>query len=160
MSDPVAVNGAILAAGAILTGFCGSFLSFKLQREANYYRQPAVDFESEEAKDIVVDLTHFTSGFLLLILASLASSIFGVVFPLMGILEIGWFAVHPEVSVAGIVGSGVLSAAYFTNELIHYRILSSRLANDAWEWGREWITVVFGIVIATGSALLIALLAS
>ena len=52
---------ATLSAGAILTGFCGTFLSFRLQREANYYRQVALDFETREARDVFVDLTHFTA---------------------------------------------------------------------------------------------------
>ena len=36
----------VLSAGAILCGFCGTFLSFRIQREAGYYRQVAIDFHS------------------------------------------------------------------------------------------------------------------
>ena len=80
--DPHSFFATLLTAGAILSGFCGTFLAFRIQSEANYYRQPALSFERGEARDISIDLTHFTSAFLLLILATLCAVIFGFVLPL------------------------------------------------------------------------------
>jgi hypothetical protein len=153
--DPLTLYGALLSAGAIITGFCGTFLSFRIQREASYYRQPAVDFATGSGKDVFVNLTHFSSGFLLLSLASLGACIFGVVFPLLGLAGVIWFLARAGAAVAGVIGSLVLLVSYFVDELVHYRILSSRLANDAREWGREWIVVCIGIAVAAGAAVLV-----
>ena len=67
----------MLTAGAILSGFCGTFLAFRIQREAAYYRQPAVDYHGNKGKDVYIGLTHFTSAFLLLALATVCSVTFG-----------------------------------------------------------------------------------
>jgi hypothetical protein len=151
-SDPVGLYSSLLSAGAILAGFCGTFLAFRIQREANYYRQPALDFDTGRARDVYVGLTHFTSGFLLLGMASICTCVFGVVFPLLVLAGSDWFLDHTRVAVAGVVGGLVLLVAYFVNELIHYRVLSSRLVGDAREWGREWIVVVLGIAVAAAMA--------
>jgi hypothetical protein len=143
----------VIGAGAILSGFCGTFLSFRIQREANYYRQPAVSFEHREARDVFVGLTHFTSAFLLLILASLCSVIFGFLVPLFALAGLPCAQNRVGAVVAGLVAALVLIGAYFFDELVHYRILSVRLLNDAREWGSEIVIVLGGL----GAALIAAL---
>jgi hypothetical protein len=140
--------GAALSAGAILSGFCGTFLAFRIQREASYYRQAAVDFHEGTGKDIFVGLTHFSSAFLLLVLATLFSGTFGFVFPLLALYGSRWFVFHAGLVVGGMIASLLLIAAYFVDELIHYRIISGRLAHDASEWKREWWVVTIGILAA------------
>ena len=147
-----AFYGAALSAGAILTGFCGAFLSFRLQREANYYRQVAVDFESEEARDVYVGLTHFTGPLLLLLLATIVAALFGFVFPLIVLAA----PASQVVFSVGIVTAGEVAAlallfGYFVGELIHYKVLSTDLVNDAKEWGKQWpivfLTAILAIVV-------------
>jgi hypothetical protein len=128
--NPHSFFEAVFAAGAILSGFCGTFLSFRLQREANYYRQPALDFKTQKAVDIVVNLTHFTSAFCLLILATLCATIFGFVLPLFAISGSAWLLARHWLVVAGLVATQILLVAYFLAELRHYKILRHRLAND------------------------------
>ena len=88
-SDDLAYFAACLSAGAILTGFCGTFLSFRIQREATYYRQPVCDFASGKARDVAIGLSHFSSPFLLLILGTLLAAAFGFVCPLLAISGFG-----------------------------------------------------------------------
>ena len=71
---------AVINAGAILAGFCSTFLVFRIQRESNYYRQSALSYEQGKAKDIYIGLTHFTSSFLLIILAATVSMVFGLLY--------------------------------------------------------------------------------
>jgi hypothetical protein len=128
-----------LSAGAILTGFCGTFLTFRIQREAAYYRQPALDFRNGRAKDILIDLTHFSSAFFLLILATVCSAVFGFVLPLMALTGSAWITTRPKVVVAGMISGLVLVGGYFVTELVHYRVLR-RLPGDTEEWKREgWV---------------------
>ncbi len=68
--DPYSFYTATLSAGAILMGFYGTFLAFRIQREANYYRQPALDFGLSEARDVYIGLTHFSSSFLLIVMTT------------------------------------------------------------------------------------------
>jgi hypothetical protein len=146
--DELAYLAACLSAGAILTGFCGTFLSFRIQREANYYRQPVLDFESETAKDVVIDRTHFSSPFLLLIIGTLMASGFGFISPLLAISGID---VSKMVIVSGMIAAMVTILGYFVCELVHYRVLNTRLINDKAEWGRS-SGVVIGTLAAAGSA--------
>lgn len=143
---------AALAAGSILTGFNGTFLTFRIQREANYYRQPVLDFNGERpegrGKDAPIGLSHFTSSFLLIILGALCSTTFGVLWPLLALAHWSPARTGPAPIVAGLVSSVVLVAAYFLDELIHYKILSTRLANDLGEWKDEWIVVIGGIALS------------
>jgi hypothetical protein len=76
--DPAVFLGATLTTGAILAGFCGTFLSFRIQREAAYYRQPG---DKGEAKDE----THFTVSLALLLLTTICTAVFGIVFPLLAL---------------------------------------------------------------------------
>jgi len=134
----------VIGAGAILSGFCGTFLAFRIQREAAYYRQPAVDFQTESARDIYVGLTHFTPPFLLLLLATAAALAFGFIVPLLAIAGLrGPFISIPAV-VSGLVAAVTLLVGYFAAELLHYAIISSTLLNDIHEWRKGR-----GVVIAT-----------
>jgi methylmalonyl-CoA mutase cobalamin-binding subunit len=46
------------------------------------------------------------------------------------------------------------------DELLHYRTLSNRLVEDTREWGREFVVVIGGIVIAVTCALALYLAAA
>ena len=139
--------GSVLSAGAILSGFCGTFLVFRIQREAAYYRQPVVDYHEEKGKDVFIGLTHFTSAFLLLVLATVCSATFGFVFPLLALSGSAWISARPGLVVGGMVAALLLIAAYFLDELIHYQILQ-KLGSDAREWNREWWVVSLGVLSA------------
>ena len=125
---------ASLAAGAILTGFCGTFLSFRIQREASYYRQPAVDFQTGKGRDIHIGLSHFTSSFLLLVIATLLAIVFGFALPLLALYGLD---VSRQAVVIGTLNSLLFVCAYFVCEMVHYGILNRRLLNDRAEWGRS-----------------------
>src|SRR5258706_15088191 len=121
----------VISAGAIVAGFCSSFLVFRIQRESNYYRQPALSFEHKEARDVYIGLTHFTSSLLLLILAAFCSLVFGFVIPLLALSGVNvWFA-KPGYVASGLVASVILLFGYFVDEMVHYGILSRKLENDA-----------------------------
>jgi len=152
--EPIRFFEAIINAGAILTGFCGTFLAFRIQRESNYYRQPALVYKKEEAKDIYIGSTHFTSAFLLLILATLCSMFFGFLIPLLALAGCSWAFAQTALVVAGLIASLILLITYFLDELIHYEILSTELVNDAREWKRESLIVVGGLLVAIVSAML------
>jgi hypothetical protein len=137
----------VLSAGAILSGFCGTFLVFRLQREATYYRQPVVDYVKEKGKDVFIGKTHFSSAFLLLLLATLCSATFGFVFPLLALSGSTWIVARPGLVVGGVIGALLLVGAYFLDELIHYEILK-KLPSDSREWKREWWVVLLGAVLA------------
>jgi hypothetical protein len=121
---------AALAGGAILTGFCGTFLSFRLQREAGYYRQVAVDFDSQAAKDIFVGLTHFTAPLLLLLVATLVSGFFGFAWPLLAMAEV--MPGNMPVIAAGETTALILLVGYFAGELSHYKIINLGLRDKGW----------------------------
>jgi hypothetical protein len=133
-ADNTSFFSACLSAGAILSGFCGTFLSFRIQREATYYRQPAVDFDSKRGKDIYLRLSHFTSSFLLLIIASVLALSFGFALPLLALADV---PISRQAVVAGMLAAVVFVGGYFICEMVHYEILSSRLLNDSREWGRS-----------------------
>ncbi len=140
---------AALTAGSILSGFNGTFISFRIRRESDYYRQPAVDFESRTARDVSVGLSRFNSSFLLIILGALCSLIFGIFLPLSSLAHWSRFTTGPAPILAGIVASAVLVGAYFFDELIHYEIIKwSRLKDDLRNWEGEWLIVVTGIFLA------------
>ncbi len=152
-TDPLSFYESIIAAGTILSGFCGTFLAFRIQRDATYYRQPVLSFERGEAKDIHVGLTHFTSTFLLLILGTVSSTVFGFLLPLIALAGCARLLANPGFVVGGLVGTLILIAAYFVDELIHCSILSTRLLGDAREWGSEKHVVIGGIALAVVSAI-------
>lgn len=146
---------AIINAGAILSGFTSTFLVFRIQRESNYYRQPALSFEDEEAKDIYIGLTHFTSSFLLAILATISSFLFGLIIPIFGLAGgIESILVTPPIVVAGLVSTVILLLGYFFNELIHYKILGNKLINDAKEWGNEIYLLIVTIIVTIAAGVI------
>ena len=139
----------VIGAGAILSGFCGTFLAFRIQREANYYRQPVLSYDEGKAKDVLIGLTHFTHGFLLLLLATACALVFGFLIPLFALAQMR-FALHATGPVVGgLVAAVVFLAAYFIAELAHYHIISSHLLNDlAEQRSVRAIVVVAGILAA------------
>jgi hypothetical protein len=143
---------AVLTAGTVLTGFTGSFLQFRIQREANYYRQPALDFETGKAKDITIGLTHFSSSFLLLICAVVLEIIFGFCLPLLALADTRLSFLRPNLIVGGLLAALIILAGYFCAELVHYRILNTRLLHDKKEWGRQWplVGITFGLALLCG----------
>jgi hypothetical protein len=140
---------AALTAGSILSGFIGTFLNFRIQREANYYRQPVLNFRPDckegLGQDVPVGLSHFTSSFALIILASVSSVFFGVFWPLAALAQWGRFMTSPAPILGGIVWSIVLVGAYFADELFHYQIV---FRWDVTGWKREWGIVASGILCA------------
>jgi hypothetical protein len=148
-TDPLRFFEAVIDAGAILAGFCGTFLAFRIQREASYHRQPALSYCDEDAKDIYIGLTHFTSSFFILALATLCSMVFGFLIPLLALAGSSWALTQMAVVAGGLVASLILIIAYFLDELIHYRILRfNRLANDTREWGIELLIVIGALILA------------
>lgn len=147
--------GSSLTAGSILIGFCGVFLAFRIQRESSYYRQPAVDFTSGRGKDIYLGLTHFTSSLLLILLATLSSFIFGLVFPLLGLLGI---MVTPIIIFDGIISSVVFSISYFVAELVHYGLFRGILVGDRLEWKSTkyiWLICLFIICFVSVTSIIL-----
>ena len=153
VTDASIFFSASLAAGAILTGFCGTFLSFRIQREANYYRQPAVDANTKQGCDVYLGLSHFTSSFLLLIVATLLSVIFGFVLPLLALYGLD---ISRQAVVIGIVNSLIFVCSYFVCEMVHYGILNRRLLNDASEWGKSRTLVALTAVISVAASVTMA----
>jgi hypothetical protein len=138
-SDVTTFFAASLNAGAILAGFCATFLAFRIQREAGYYRSP-----DGKGKDTFSNLSHFTASLLLLLLATLCTAVCGIVFPLLALVgSTPW--ISPHLIVGGLVGGLVLLAAYFATELRHYDVFKF-LRNDPAEWKREWPLVAFGVI--------------
>jgi hypothetical protein len=136
-----------LTAGAILTGFCGTFLSFRIQREANYYRQPVVDFATETAKDVHVGLSHFSTSFLILIVATIVTMLFGTVLPLLALSGLLGNLITTKFVCSGILSGLALLGGYFWIELLHYNILSNRLLHDSAEWGGESLAAVISLLM-------------
>ena len=151
-ADAIALYAALLSAGAILTGFCGTFLSFRIQREASYYRQPTVDFKTGQGGDVYIGLSHFTSSFLVLIVATLLAVICGFILPLLALVGV---PLQPRIIVAGMVSSVICVLGYFTCEMVHYGVLNRRLLNDRHEWGRSWGVVVITFLLATLAVVLV-----
>lgn len=143
---------AVITAGAVLSGFCGTFLTFRIQREANYYGQVAPSYQEARTKDIAIELTHFTTSFLLLILAALCSVIFGFLIPLLALAASAWALKQSALVAAGLIATLIFVTAYFVAELVHYRIVSTHLMNDLREWRREWLIVAVGVGLALVTA--------
>ncbi len=141
----------LLTAGAILAGFTGIFLIFRIQREADYYRNP----HSKEP----LNQQHFTSSFLLIILATLITMLTGVVAPLLTSLGVQSPLISRTSIVAGLFAGLTLIAGYVVDELVHYRIAFKTWRNNVHnEWHRErpvWIgtLIMAGIVAFTVFAL-------
>src|SRR5271169_6802868 len=98
----------IIGAGAILSGFCGTFLAFRIQRESNYYRQPVVSFDLGEGKDVFIGLTCFSPAFKLLVFGCCCSVVFGFLLPLFALAGCAWIAANQKLVVAGLIATVVL----------------------------------------------------
>jgi hypothetical protein len=118
-----------------------------------------LDYKSGKAKDVLIGLSHFTSAFLLLIVASIFAMTFGVMLPLLALAGVGWIVEKPGLTVAGLFSAIIFVAGYFVCELVHYGILNRRLLNDGHEWGRlrKTVSVTFLIVIAVWIVVLLYL---
>jgi hypothetical protein len=141
-SDTKSFIEAALTAGSILTGFVGTFLNFRIQREASYYRSP---------ENPNTDQQHFGASFFLIIFAAVSSAIFGVALPLFALMPGHYFVIQPEMILAGILGSIVIVIAYFFAELFHYRIIFKQY-NGKWifnpdreGWRREFLIVALAL---------------
>jgi len=164
---------ATIAAGAILSGFCGTFLAFRIQREANYYRQPALD----SRRSVDINLQQFSSAFFLLILAALCSVVFGFIIPLLALAGSAWAMEQTKWVVGGLLAALILLAAYFFDELVHYHILrekegkidrvckwSERLCQPCnippdREWHEEMWIVLLALILAVVGPLLVVCVA-
>jgi hypothetical protein len=139
----------IIGAGAILSGFCGTFLAFRIQRESNYYRQPMVSFELEKGKDVFIGLTRFSPAFKLLVLGTCSAAVFGFLLPLLALAGCTWIATKQRLVVAGLVGTVFLIGSYFLAELVHYQILNAKFLRGKREEGDESSVVYAGISVAS-----------
>jgi hypothetical protein len=135
---------AALTAGSIIFGFVGTFLNFRIQREANYHRQPGPD---SDGQDVYLGLSHFTSSLALIILAGFIAMIFGVFEPLAALAHWTTIASSPACIVSGIVVSLILIVGYFFDELFHYKI-TCKLDSEGWR--REWWIVGVTVILAVG----------
>jgi hypothetical protein len=140
----------IIAAGAIIAGFCGTFLAFRIQREASYYRQPHLD-RKEGAIDIYIGLTQFNSSFLLIILAALSAIVCGFLIPLFGLSGKVWWFVTPWFAVSGLLSALVLLAGYFLDELVHYEIIWKKWRPATSGWRRECPIVAITLLVAAAA---------
>ena len=127
--------------GAILAGFCGTFLAIKIQREASYHREPGGDNKTS--------LSHFTASLLVLVLATVWTSVFGVVLPL-SVLGGSRMSISPGLVTGGVFGGLVLLATYFVLELIHYKVFKiiEKDGKDQKAWKQETPYVVIGFLFA------------
>ena len=117
-----------LSAGAIIAGFGATFLAFRVQREAQFYRVPGQTFNEQ----------RFSSSFLLIIFATTLAVLAGVVTPLLGIQGVAPAWLTPGVAVSGLLGSITLIVGYFLDELVHYRIIGCNWRSGiSDEWRRE-----------------------
>jgi hypothetical protein len=133
--------GDALAAGAILTGFCGTFLSFRIEREAEYHRKPDSQPDS-------VSLSHFSASFLILISASVITMIFGTALPLLGLSGVTSKWITIKLITAGLFAGLALIVGYFAVELVHYDIRFNKLRSDKEEWKREMPIVIVSFLLA------------
>lgn len=114
---------AALTAGSVITGLCGLFLVFRIQREADYFRR------SKEQ--------HFTSSMLLIGLATIVSLTFGVWMPLFALVGERFFLNSSTAIVGGLVAASVLVLGYILDELVHYEIFCpGRSAH-----GSSWVKI-------------------
>jgi hypothetical protein len=130
----------IIGSGAILAGFCATFLVFRIQREADFYRT-ANDPKGTERNE-----QHFTSSFLLIIFGTLAALCGGFLIPLLFLAGVQCFLLSPRVSVAALLASTVLIAGYVCNELVHYHITEK--ADPDWRAEKKvWLSTLLVAVL-------------
>ncbi len=120
--DLTTFYSAMLTVASILAGFYGTFLSFRLQREAQFFRNRRQQ--------------HTTPSLLVLV---------------MGIVMLGWFGiwqplsffagrvVSQESTIRGVVTALLLGVAYFVLELLHYEIL--------FRWGGKLYNWLVGLAL-------------
>lgn len=141
----------VIAAGAILGGFAATFLVFRIQREADYYRNPS------QGK---INQQQFTSSFALILLATVVTIAVGVVAPLLTLVHLKPRWITPPVVVGGLFAGLALMAGYFFDELVHYRIVLRYWRAEYTEWRREWPIMVISFLIAVALFVLVVALTS
>jgi hypothetical protein len=104
---------AVLTAGAILAGFCGTFLVFRIEREANYYRTLGKHFNEQ----------HLTSSLLVLIISAVSAFFFGVGWPLVVLSKNSAGQGSRMWITGGLIFALMTLGVYVLDELVHYRIL-------------------------------------
>ena len=134
-----------LTAGSVFAGFIGTFLSFRIQREANYYRQPVPGCDGK--KDVYLGLSQFPVSLLLILLGAVCALIWGVCFPLLALAH--QFVVSPATVLAGLAACVCFVFSYFVAELFHYEIICKVNKND---WAKEgwiaWSGTSMAIIVA------------
>jgi hypothetical protein len=137
MHDPVDNQffANIIAAGAVVASFCAVFLQFRIQREADYYRNPS--------HPEPLNLQQFSSSFFLIILTTVLAFIFGVILPLLRLSGLGANWIKVQCVVAGLLDTIALLAFYFLDELVHYRICRINRC----EWLRELPVVLAAMFV-------------
>lgn len=180
MSDAVSYKEfyeAVIASGSILAGFSGTFLQFRLQREASYYRQAAVSLERigdngdeggiaepgvtysligghlyrKLGQDVSIRLSHFSVSFLMLVISVMLSFVFGFLLPLFALSGV-WPYVDPGPVVAGLTSATLFLMGYFLTELYHYNIVPLNLPVDKREWWKELCIFFFTSLVIAGLA--------
>jgi hypothetical protein len=117
---------AVLNAGTILWGFCGTFLAFRLQREAAYFRQPVADYNAKSGRNVLIGEQHFRLPFIVLGIATISSAVFGFALPLLGLSGAISPYIKPNIIVRGLLASLGLILLYFILELFHYEIIGRK----------------------------------
>jgi hypothetical protein len=73
----------------------------------------AHSFENREARDVDVGLSHFTSSFLLIIVAVLMTICFGLIAPMLGLLKADIILTQSRTIVGGLISSLMFLIGYF-----------------------------------------------
>jgi hypothetical protein len=148
----------MIGAGAILTGLCGTFFAFRIQREATFYSQPYCNDE-DEWDVVVIDRTHFSAPFFLLSFAFLASLISGLVIPLLGMLGIKNFIVSPGFATGGLFVAIILLGFYIIAELQHYHLFKGNSKNTEEETEEDKRSKDIGCLLVKLAVISISLVA-
>jgi len=136
------IFSAVMTAGSIISGFCGTFLSFRIQREANDFRT---------GKDGVISKQQFSISLILIILATIISLLVGVIFPLIALVKSNITWLTTRLVVSGLISGIILLVGYLFNELFHYRMLFQKYWPEIEmkdEWKRESPILVIFVVLS------------
>lgn len=127
----------VIGAGAILTGLCGTFFAFRIQRESTFYSQPYRKKDGTWEVSLI-DRTHCTAPFRLLCWAFFASLCFGLCIPLLGMVGIKHPLVTPFVVTVGLFVAIILLIFYVLAELLHYHLFkcNSKITEEKTEEDR------------------------
>ena len=136
INDP-GVFSAVMTAGAIISGFCSTFLSFRIQREAIDYRKG--------------NRQQFSISLVLIILATVISLLVGVIFPLIALVKFNITWLTTRLVVSGLISGIILLVGYLFNELFHYRMFFQKYWPEIEmkdEWKRESPILAIFVVLS------------